>query len=591
MTHRYGENAFVLHGLPTPRPGQVLGLLGTNGIGKSTAVHVLSGRIKPNLGVIVGGSPSWADIIAYYRGSDLQNYFTALCEDRLRVVVKPQLEPQLARKFVGRTVGDSLRELDECGRSEEMIDALDLRNLVDREVQLLSGGELQRFAIARCLCVDADVYLFDEPSSFLDVRQRVAAAATIRGLVEPGSYKAGDGQAGVVEATRKAQSTYVVVVEHDLTVLDHVSDAVCCLYGGPGAYGVVTKRQTAANGINQFLAGYIQAENMRFRAEALSFQVSVQDAQLVVEPLAGGSDPASLATSAHGTTDIIARESSAHTYPAMVRTLTSEMADRPPFTLNVEAGTFRDGEIIGLMGENGCGKSTFMHMLAGAYDNDRLTDASTGMPRTPSLKHLGVSYKRQHVGPRFRKFPGTVQDFLEARIQHGLGDRLFRLLVMKPLGLEKIESLAVRSLSGGEIQRLAITVCLGTPANIYLIDEPSAGLDVEQRIIAAKVMKRWVVSHLGKTAFIIEHDFVMATALYDRVVVYRGKPSVECTAGTPQSPADGFNTFLKKLDITFRRDPENFRPRINKRNSVLDREQKKIGDYYNLDESDDVKRK
>lgn len=586
MTHRYGENSFVLHGLPTPRPGQVLGLLGTNGIGKSTAVHVLSGRVKPNLGVILGTAPTWAEIIAYYRGSDLQNYFTALCEDRLRVVVKPQLEPQLARKFVGKTVGNSLKELDEHGRSKELISALDLSNLLGREVQLLSGGELQRFAIARCLCIDADVYLFDEPSSFLDVRQRVAAAAAIRGLIESATYKEGEGQAGAAEANRRAQSTYVVVVEHDLTVLDHVSDAVCCLYGGPGAYGVVTKRQTAANGINQFLAGYIQAENMRFRAEALSFQVSVQDAQLVADSGNGDFPPNNAGNESKPTS---------HAYPDMTRILTSEKVDRLPFTLHVEAGTFRDGEIIGLMGENGCGKSTFMHMLAGAYDDDpgaarKCTPVANCTPAA-SLKHLGVSYKRQHVGPRFRKFPGTVQDFLEARIQHGLGDRLFRLLVMKPLGLDRIENLPVRSLSGGEIQRLAITVCLGTPANIYLIDEPSAGLDVEQRIIAAKVMKRWVVSHLGKTAFIIEHDFVMATALYDRVVVYRGKPGIECTAGTPLSPAEGFNTFLKKLDITFRRDPENYRPRINKRNSVLDREQKKSGDYYNLDEADDDAKK
>jgi len=478
-------------------------------------------------------------------------------------VVKPQLEPQLARKFAGKTVEASLKELDERGTSEAMIDALDLRNLLNREVQLLSGGELQRFAIARCLCIDADVYLFDEPSSFLDVRQRVAAATAIRGLIEPGSYKEGDGQSGAAEATRKAQSTYVVVVEHDLTVLDHISDAVCCLYGGPGAYGVVTKRQTAANGINQFLAGYIQAENMRFRAEALSFQVSVQDAQLAQEN-----------SEATPKCKDGASRPSTHSYPAMTRTLASDKAEHKPFTLHVEQGNFRDGEIVGLMGENGCGKSTFMHMLAGAFDEDADTASKH------SFKHLGVSYKRQHVGPRFRKFPGTVQDFLEARIQHGLGDRLFRLLVMKPLGLDKIENLPVKSLSGGEIQRLAITVCLGTPANIYLIDEPSAGLDVEQRIVTAKVVKRWVVSHLGKTAFVIEHDFVMATALYDRVVVYRGTPGVECTAGSPLSPAEGFNTFLKKLDITFRRDPENYRPRINKRNSVLDREQKKSGLYY-----------
>ena len=243
------------------------------------------------------------------------------------------------------------------------------------------------------------------------------------------------------------------------------------------------------------------------------------------------------------------------------------------------------------MGENGCGKSTFMSMLAGAYDEGDAASSTDGPAKQHSLKHLGVAYKRQHVGPRFRKFPGTVQDFLEARIQHGLGDRLFRLLVMKPLGLDKIENLPVKSLSGGEIQRLAITVCLGTPANIYLIDEPSAGLDVEQRIICAKVMKRWIVSHLGKTGFVIEHDFVMATALYDRVIVYRGTPGVECTAGAPLSPAEGFNTFLKKLDITFRRDPENYRPRINKLNSVLDKAQKKSGDYYNLEDEDSGKGK
>jgi len=344
------------------------------------------------------------------------------------------------------------------------------------------------------------------------------------------------------------------VVEHDLTVLDNVSDAVCCLYGGPGAYGVVTKRQAAAAGINQFLAGYIAAENMRFRAEALSFQVSVERDD----------------DGARGVEAVHAPQT--HRYPAMSRTLTGENSS---FTLDVEAGSFRDGEVVGLMGENGCGKSTFMSLLAGVE-----SDAPAGA----SLARLGVAYKRQHVGPRFRKYRGSVQDFLEAHVQHGLGDRLFRLLVMKPLGLERIEELPVRSLSGGEVQRLAIVVCLGTPAGVYLVDEPSAGLDVEQRIVCAKVMKRWVVSHLGKTAFIIEHDFVMATALYDRVVVYRGAPGVRCTAGAPLAPAEGFNAFLRKLDVTFRRDAENFRPRINKRGSVLDREQKQAGDYYNLDD-------
>ena len=76
-----------------------------------------------------------------------------------------------------------------------------------------------------------------------------------------------------------------------------------------------------------------------------------------------------------------------------------------------------------------------------------------------------------------------------------------------------------------------------------------------------------------------------ATALYDRVIVYTGKPGVECTAGAPESPCSGFNKFLKGLNVTFRRDPENGRPRINKRNSTLDREQKRSGNYYTLEEA------
>ena len=133
------------------------------------------------------------------------------------------------------------------------------------------------------------------------------------------------------------------------------------------------------------------------------------------------------------------------------------------------------------------------------------------------------------------------------------------------------------------MQRLSICICLGTPALVYLIDEPSAALDCEQRIIAAKVMKRWVVNHLGRTIFLVEHDFVMASAMADRVIVYEGKPGIEATACRPSSLADGFNRFLKNLDVTFRKDPINFRPRINKKNSRIDKIQKQNGEYYMFD--------
>lgn len=158
----------------------------------------------------------------------------------------------------------------------------------------------------------------------------------------------------------------------------------------------------------------------------------------------------------------------------------------------------------------------------------------------------------------------------------------FNTDVIKPLNIEPFIDQQVQNLSGGELQRVALILALGQPADIYLIDEPSAYLDSEQRVLAAKVIKRFIV-HSKKTAFIVEHDFIMATYLADRVIVYDGVPSIEAHANCPQSLLTGMNKFLKSLEITFRRDPANFRPRINKDASIKDREQKHSGNYFFLD--------
>jgi ATP-binding cassette subfamily E protein 1 len=154
------------------------------------------------------------------------------------------------------------------------------------------------------------------------------------------------------------------------------------------------------------------------------------------------------------------------------------------------------------------------------------------------------------------------------------------------LVIDNIIDNGVQNLSGGELQRLAIVLALGTPADVYLIDEPSAYLDSEQRVNCAKVIKRFIM-HSKKTAFVVEHDFIMATYLADRVVVYTGQPGIEATATSPQSLLSGMNQFLKSLQVTFRRDPTNFRPRINKRGSQKDEEQKKNGNYFFYDDGAD----
>ncbi len=357
-------------------------------------------------------------------------------------------------------------------------------------------------------------YMFDEPSSYLDVKQRLAAARSIRGLLRPDDY--------------------VIVVEHDLSVLDYLSDFICVLYGKPAVYGVVTLPASVREGINIFLDGHIPTENLRFREDSLTFRLTE----------AGD--------------DFILDKTRAFTYPNMEKTLGN-------FHLRIEAGDFTDSEIVVMMGENGTGKTTFCRMLAGAEK----PDGNVTIPR------MNISMKPQKITP---KFQGTVRQLFFKKIKAAFLSPQFQTDVYKPLKIDDFIDQEVQNLSGGELQRVAIVLALGMPADIYLIDEPSAYLDSEQRIVAAKVIKRFIM-HTKKTAFIVEHDFIMATYLADRVIVFDGKPSVDARANTPESLVTGCNSFLRSLDVTFRRDPNSYRPRINKYNSQMDQEQKLSGNY------------
>lgn len=519
VTHRYTANAFKLHRLPTPRPGQVLGLVGTNGIGKSTALKILAGKLKPNLGRY-DDPPDWQEILKYFRGSELQNYFTKVLEDNLKALIKPQYVDHIPRAIKGTmSVSDMLDSKLELDNKQRLCDELELNHVLDRDVSQLSGGELQRFAIAMSCIQKADVYMFDEPSSYLDVKQRLKAAEVIRSLLSP--------------------SCYVIAVEHDLSVLDYLSDFICCLYGKPSMYGVVTMPYSVREGINIFLDGFIPTENLRFREESLSFKMMETAEEFVVD------------------------KTGHYQYPAMTKTMGN-------FKLTVEAGSFTNSEIVVMLGENGTGKTTFVRLLAGVISPDIESDKM----------ELSVSLKPQTISP---KFPGTVRMLLLKQIKGAFMHPQFQSDVLKPMNLDNIMDQEVKTLSGGELQRVAIVLALGKPVSVYLLDEPSSFLDSEQRIIASKVIKRFIL-HAKKTAFVIEHDFIMATYLADRVIVFEGQPAISATATPPQSLLSGMNRFLASLQITFRRDPTNFRPRVNKLNSIKDREQKAMGNYFFLEE-------
>merc|ERR1712070_86909 len=350
-THRYSANSFKLHRLPIPRAGQVLGLVGTNGIGKSTALKILAGKQKPNLGRFET-PPDWQEILGHFRGSELQNYFTKILEDDMKAIIKPQYVDQIPKAVKGKVL-EILEAKCELDNMESVIEQLDLQPVLERNIEDLSGGELQRFALAVVCVQKADVYMFDEPSSYLDVMQRLKAARSIRALLDI--------------------QTYVITVEHDLSVLDYLSDFICCLYGVPGAYGVVTMPFSVREGINIFLAGFIPTENLRFREEALTFKVS---------------DSAE---------EELQKKHANFEYPEMHKTLGT-------FKLKICPGNFSDSEIIVLLGQNGTGKTTFIRMLAGLLKPDNEAD----------LPEMNVSYKPQKISP---KFQGSVKDLLFKKIR------------------------------------------------------------------------------------------------------------------------------------------------------------------------------
>jgi len=511
-SHRFGPNTFKLFRLPTPSPSTVLGLLGQNGIGKTTTLKILSGDFKLNLGNFEK-PPSWNEIIQHFRGSTLQEYFQKLSEDKLRISHKPQYVDKIP-KAVSGNVGDLLEKVDERRKLEDIAEQLDLKQIWERPLEVLSGGELQRVAVAAAISRDADVYLFDEPSSHLDVKQRLQVAKTIRKL--------------------KDEQKTIIVAEHDLAIIDYLSDQICVFYGEPGVYGVVSNVHGVRTGINIYLQGYIPDENIRFRKEAIVFHekppaTSIASGEILLE------------------------------WEQLQKTFKG-------FKLVAHAGEIKRGEIIGILGANGTGKTTFVKILAGleAADDGKKFDK------------LKVSYKPQYISAEYE---GTVQVLLMSIAKDNFSSSWYNTEILQPLRINALLDRDVNELSGGELQKIAIAACLSREAELFLLDEPSAYLDVEERLNMAKTIRRVVENHHA-TAFVVEHDVVTQDFIADHLMVFSGEPGVKGVAYAPTSLRKGMNMFLKEMEVTFRRDSMTKRPRVNKEDSKLDKFQKQIGEYY-----------
>lgn len=511
--HQYGINSFRFYRLPTPKKGAVVGLVGRNGMGKSTIVNVLSGSMKPNLGKHDQQEVSWDEVLKYYQGTELKSHFEKIASGNMRASIKPQLVYLIPKAFKG-TTKELLKKYDERKVADKLIQQLGLQNILDRDIAQLSGGELQRLAVAVAAAKDVEYYFFDEPSSYNDVYQRLAVAKVMRELAEQGKS--------------------VMVVEHDMTLLDYLSDYVHLIYGEPGAYGIVSGMQSTKVGINNFLEGFLPAENVRFRDKAFKFDITSSNDDVILDiPAASYSD------------------------------LTKSF---PSFNLKVAAGKVRKGEIVGIVGANALGKTTFMRMLAG-IDKPDSGKIDVGAK---------ISYKPQYLN---QDYEGDVRSLMYAAYQNPIEGSSVEEQIIIPMGAKKLYDKSVKNLSGGELQKVAVVASLLRQADIYALDEPSAFLDAEDRIAVAKFLQRFVRAQ-DKSAIIIDHDMQLIDLVADTLVIFEGRPALEGSATAPIRKEEGMNRFLKALSITYRRDETTGRPRVNKEGGRLDREQKQSGNYY-----------
>ncbi|HYB68011.1 MAG TPA: ATP-binding cassette domain-containing protein, partial [Candidatus Acidoferrales bacterium] len=176
-------------------------------------------------------------------------------------------------------------------------------------------------------------------------------------------------------------------------------------------------------------------------------------------------------------------------------------------------------------------------------------------------------------------YEGTVQELLKNVAKENFSSGWYRTEILQPLKVDPLMDRNVAELSGGELQEVAIASCLSREAELYLLDEPSAYLDVEERLNMARAIRR-VVENRNVTGLVVEHDVVTQDFIADHLMVFEGKPGTEGNANPPTSLRRGMNMFLKEMEVTFRRDPTTKRPRVNKEGSKLDKFQKEIGEYY-----------
>ncbi|HIO32800.1 MAG TPA: ATP-binding cassette domain-containing protein, partial [Candidatus Nitrosopelagicus sp.] len=236
------------------------------------------------------------------------------------------------------------------------------------------------------------------------------------------------------------------------------------------------------------------------------------------------------------------------------------------FSVTIEAGQVHKGEVLGILGANALGKTTMMKMIAGVEKPD------SGIIN----KKLKIAYKPQYLS---NDIDVDVISLLNKANNQLIEGSQEEEQIVDPLKIKKLYNKSIKNLSGGELQKVSIATCLLQKADLYALDEPSAFLDVEDRIAVAKFIQKFTRSY-GKSAMIIDHDVQLLDLVSDSMVIFDGTSGISGHATSPLPKVEAMNKFLKSLDITFRRDEKSQRPRVNKESSRLDKIQKAESNFY-----------
>ncbi len=509
--HKYGKNSFELYSLPIVKQNTIVGIIGRNGIGKSTSLQLLTNLVKSNLGKY-NEQPQPDAIIKKYSTTWIGDYFKKLSKNEIKFSYKPQRVELIVELYKNHKVKELLEKVDEKNLLDKLLNELDLVLIKERDISELSGGELQRVAIIATILKKADVYYFDEPSSFLDITHRIKAAKLIRDL---------------------AKEAAVIVVEHDLATLDYISDEIQIVYGEQACYGIFSQSKAVRRGINEYMDGMLPDENIRFRPYQIKF--SERPSERIVS------------------NEVLVE------FPELEKHFEN-------FKLKTNAGFIHKGEVLSIMGANGLGKSTFLKLLAGLETPDKV-----------KINEIKISYKPQYLNYNIE---GTVEDYLRGISGSEFSSGWYKTNILEKLNINAILQNKISELSGGELQKVSIVACLTKPdVDLIAMDEPSAFIDVEDRLNIADIIKDFVVNN-NISAIIVDHDIQFIDYIADSMLVFEGIPAKEGHVIGPLTKREGMNKVLKNLDITYRRDKQTGRPRINKPGSQLDQEQRHKGEYY-----------